>query len=242
MASNEMHLSLKLLVDTNANKVLFAETRKEFVDFIFHIMSLPLGTVVKLLTEKNMVGCLGDLYESAKSLNSHYFNSNLNKDSILNPKTTVNVPLLSLNEAPKTTDAPKQFYRCSSGCRNYFTDDEGLVMKCPKCQSAYRNGIMNSPIQFVKPTTSSTNTTLSSSGSSGGYVKGMVTYMLMDNLEVKPMSTSGITLINKFNVKDVSCLEEKEVRVGFKEGLAILKASLETKAVLTSVFLIGTQI
>lgn len=32
------------------------------------------------------------------------------------------------------------------------------------------------------------------------------------------MSTiSGITLISKFRVKDVSALEEKEVRVGFKE-------------------------
>ncbi|KMS96402.1 hypothetical protein BVRB_9g225440 [Beta vulgaris subsp. vulgaris] len=78
---------------------------------------------------------------------------------------------------------------------------------------------MNSLVQFVKPTTSSTNTTLSSGGSSGGYVKGVMTYMLMDNLEVKHMSTIyGITLINKFNVKDVSSMEEKEVRVRSKEG------------------------
>ena len=61
-------------------------------------------------------------------------------------------------------------------------------------------------LPFVKPRTSSTNTTSSSSELSGGYVKGVMTSMLMDN----------ITLIKKFNVKDVSSLEEKEVRC-FKE-------------------------
>ncbi|KAI9156679.1 hypothetical protein LWI28_010487 [Acer negundo] len=43
----------------------------------------------------------------------------------------------------------------------------------------------------------------------GGFVKGVVTYMVMDDLEVKPVSTiTSITMLNKFNVKDVGVLEE----------------------------------
>ncbi|KAK4719431.1 hypothetical protein R3W88_017769 [Solanum pinnatisectum] len=62
--------------------------------------------------------------------------------------------------------------------------------------------------------------------------------MVMDDLVVKPMSTiSSITLLNKFNVKDVGVLHEKVVHFGMEEVLKLLKASFESKAVLTSVFM-----
>uniref|UniRef100_A0A803M3M3 DUF674 domain-containing protein n=1 Tax=Chenopodium quinoa TaxID=63459 RepID=A0A803M3M3_CHEQI len=164
-------VSLKLLVDTKARKVLFAEANKDFVDFLLHILSLPVGTVVKLLEAKGMVGCLSDLCKSISVLGTDYLQNKVGVDALVNPNANVNVPLLTAN--PRS-----------------------------------------------------------------GFVKGVVTYMVMDNLEVRPMSTiSGITLMNKFHVKDVTSLIEKEVEVGMKEGLAMLKASLETKDVLSTVFL-----
>ena len=46
----------------------------------------------------------------------------------------------------------------------------------------------------------------------------VVTYMVMDDLVVKPMSTiSCVTLLNRFNVKDVGVLEEKVVDLGIDE-------------------------
>ena len=57
------HLKLKLLIDKKKKKVLFSEASKEFVDFLVSFMSLPLGTVSKLLKKNNMVGCMGELYE-----------------------------------------------------------------------------------------------------------------------------------------------------------------------------------
>lgn len=57
--------------------------------------------------------------------------------------------------------------------------------------------------------------------STGGYVKEVVTYMVMDDLAVKPMSTiSSITLINSFGVKDLSQLEEKTLPFGKDEVIA----------------------
>ncbi|XP_074287246.1 uncharacterized protein LOC141612383 [Silene latifolia] len=214
-------LSLKLLVDSTANKVLFAEAGKEFVDFLFHILSLPVGTVVKLLNVNGMVGSVGSLYKSVESLSSDYFQVNVNKDDVLKPKTAVNVPLLELKDGPATN--PKIY--------NYGSHNPNAI--CPNC----RNKI-NTAFNYVSPPNAAVNTG-TSSNATGGYVKGLVTYMVMDNLEVKPMSTiSAITLMNKFNVKDVSALIEKEVQVGFTEGLAMLKASFDVnKKVLTTVFL-----
>ncbi len=66
--------------------------------------------------------------------------------------------------------------------------------------------------------------------------------MVMDNLVVKPMSTiSSITLLNKYNVVDLTVLEEKTVDFGFAEGVKLLKASMESTNVLTNVFLAGKK-
>ncbi|KAI7739542.1 hypothetical protein M8C21_017353, partial [Ambrosia artemisiifolia] len=55
----------------------------------------------------------------------------------------------------------------------------------------------------------------------------VVTYMVMDDLAVKSMSTiSTITLLNKLSIKDDCVPEEKEVQFGTQEGLKLLKASL----------------
>ncbi|KAK7858253.1 hypothetical protein CFP56_013809 [Quercus suber] len=72
----------------------------------------------------------------------------------------------------------------------------------------------------------------------GGYVEEAVTYMVMDDLEVKPLSTfSIITLLDKFNVKEIGTLMEKVVDFGMDEGIKLLRASLLSKSVLTDVFL-----
>ncbi|KAM0046181.1 hypothetical protein Hdeb2414_s0009g00312911 [Helianthus debilis subsp. tardiflorus] len=72
----------------------------------------------------------------------------------------------------------------------------------------------------------------------GGFVKGQVTYMVMDDLSVSPLSAiANIALLNKLNVKDLGALEEKVVHISMNEGLQLLKHSLNSKTVLTDVFL-----
>uniref|UniRef100_A0ACD5VDI0 Uncharacterized protein n=1 Tax=Avena sativa TaxID=4498 RepID=A0ACD5VDI0_AVESA len=74
--------------------------------------------------------------------------------------------------------------------------------------------------------------------SRSGFVEGIVTYTVMDNLTVTPMSTiSAITMLNTFGIRNTRSLSEKTVRLGYNEGVQILKASLESKTVLTDVFL-----
>jgi hydroxymethylpyrimidine/phosphomethylpyrimidine kinase len=51
-----------------------------------------------------------------------------------------------------------------------------------------------------------------------GFVKDVVTFMVMDDLVIEPMSTiSSITLLNKFNVKEIGTLQEKVVEMGMDE-------------------------
>jgi hypothetical protein len=49
-------------------------------------------------------------------------------------------------------------------------------------------------------------------------VQGVVTYTVMDDLKVAPMSTiSGITLLNTFGITDIGSLQEKTVQLGYGE-------------------------
>ncbi|CAO2161114.1 unnamed protein product [Urochloa humidicola] len=51
-------LSMKLLVDTKAGRVLYAEASKDVVDFLFSLLTLPVGTVVKILSKDVLHGRL----------------------------------------------------------------------------------------------------------------------------------------------------------------------------------------
>ncbi|BFG25450.1 hypothetical protein CerSpe_117240 [Prunus speciosa] len=241
MATSNCVVSLKLLIDTKQQKVLFAEAGKDFVDFLFTLLSLPLGTIIRLLSKDEMVGSLGRLYGSLETLSDIYMQPNLNKDTLLKPKaqvagqqpSTFLINMLITNDG--YSSSTKKLYVCRS-CRNYssrpyYVSDDPKAL-CPQCI----NTTISTQAIYVAPPNSTTGGETSSG--KGGYVKGVVTYMITDDLEVKPMSSiSCIAVLNKFNVKDVSALEEKVVHLGMQEGVLLLKASLQSKSVLTNVFL-----
>ncbi|KAK9683417.1 hypothetical protein RND81_10G139500 [Saponaria officinalis] len=162
-----------------------------------------------------MVGSLGALYKSIESLGAQYFVRNTRNETALKPGAPVNIPLLSLRDFP----ASLRFFICTTeGHNDIISDVPGY------CSQDCYEDMPERIYHYGTP---------KETAPSPQYVKDSVVYMVMDNLEVKPMS---IALI-KSHVKDFDILEEKLVQVSLQEGLAILKASMETDTVLTTVFL-----
>ncbi|KAM5556254.1 hypothetical protein ABKV19_023911 [Rosa sericea] len=219
-------VTLKLLIDTKGHKVLYAESGKEFVDFLFTIMSLPVGTVIRLLSKDSMVGSLGKLYDSIESIGDIYMLPDCNRDTLLKPTAVIGSGDASLLLTNDESVEKRKAYMCVNSHR-YVADDPRAI--CPKCKN-----YISTEVPYVAPQA----TTAGSSEGGRGYVKDIVTYMIMDNLEVNPLSTIAcLTMLNKFNVKEVGSLEQKVVNLGMEEGLKLLKASLESNSVLTNVFL-----
>ncbi|PKU71309.1 hypothetical protein MA16_Dca007306 [Dendrobium catenatum] len=214
MAGLNSKITLKLLIDVRSNKVLFGEAGKDFVDFLFSLLTLPLGSVIKLLSPATMIGSLGKLYQSVENLNEIYLAANKYKASLLQPKasTYVNNHLLLGTE---TSTAELKYYLCTS-CNRKVATVRSTV--CPTCKYA-----MVIEVAFVAPPGSASSVSSGNAGEGvGGFVKGVVTYMITDDLEVTPMSAiSSITLINRFMKKDVE-LEEKVVAVGMEEVNSLL--------------------
>ncbi|OEL12730.1 hypothetical protein BAE44_0026249 [Dichanthelium oligosanthes] len=83
---------------------------------------------------------------------------------------------------------------------------------------------------------------LGSPQGSNGFVQGVASYTVMDDLAVTPASNvSTVALLSRLGVKDLDVLEERMVTIGRKECLEILKVSLWSKTVLTYVFLGKTK-
>lgn len=182
-------LSMKLLVELDSRgrhkRVVYAEAGKDVVDFLLTFLTLPIGTVVKLLNRNSMsmVGCVGNLYGSVEKLPNDFIchrDAKAAKDTLLRPAGG-RLPLL-------------------------------------------------------------TNAGSSSTGGTN-FVEKAVTYTVMDDLEIAPIShVDFITNLNKYGIRDISCLHKKTVQVGHTEGLQILSASLKSKTVLTDVFLQTTSV
>ncbi|KAL6624817.1 hypothetical protein ACP70R_032138 [Stipagrostis hirtigluma subsp. patula] len=228
-------ISLRLLVDAKTKKVLFAEAGKEFVDFVFSLLTLPIGAVVKLISAGTMHGSIGRLYQSVDHIAASYLLPGKDKSDLLQPKVLhPDAPELLLLQGGKAGDGasplPKfKLYTCAGYCATATVEAKAA---CPQCRQA-----MATEVAFVLPSAAGAGQG-GAAGESGGYVKGLVTYMVTDGLEVTPMSAiSSITLINRFSVGKDMELAEKLVSVGMDEGLALLKAALRSDTVLSDVFL-----
>ncbi|MBA0728958.1 hypothetical protein Golax_000079 [Gossypium laxum] len=225
-ATTEGKVNLKLLVNVKCQRVLFAEANKDFIDFLFNIMTLPIGTIVRLLNKEGMVGSLSKLYKSIEELSHVYMQQPFQtKEALLNPEVLAHSGVNDIR--PGFGPSP---------CPSYIAEDPEAV--CPNCRSK-----MSHQAKLVKTNQKTYSNSLSSSSSSPneegerGYVKGVVTYMVIDDLMEKPMSTiSSLALLNSFNVKDIEALQEKTIKIGMDEAVKLLKALLLSKTVLTDIF------
>ncbi|RHN46349.1 hypothetical protein MtrunA17_Chr7g0241291 [Medicago truncatula] len=69
---------------------------------------------------------------------------------------------------------------------------------------------------------------------SGGFLRGPTSFMVTDDLVVSPMSLiSGLAYLERMKVP-LNDVEERVIRIGVKEGLSILKASLTSTSSLTN--------
>ncbi|WVZ72335.1 hypothetical protein U9M48_020811 [Paspalum notatum var. saurae] len=217
---------MKLLVDTKAQRVLYAEAGKDVVDFLLSLLTLPVGT---------------PLYGSVDS----YVRSAAAKDALLSPaggydNAAANKLLrLPSSEATSSTD---ELYRCNTGFTSY-TECRSLLTRVygERCRRKNCGGKMTVAMRPVDSSNGSAAPASDGAGGGAGFVRAGVTYAVMDDLEVAPMSAAfsgGIDLLDTFGVTGIGMLQQKTVQLGHAEGLEILRVSLQSKTVLTDELLL----
>ena len=67
-ATSDSKMDVKLVRSKSQNKIVFAEAKEDFVDFMFSMLAIPLGSIVKQLGGNSLVGCVDNLYKSVETL------------------------------------------------------------------------------------------------------------------------------------------------------------------------------
>lgn len=241
MAGSEA--KLKLAIDRVQQKVIFAEANKDSIDRLCSLLNLPIGGATKFLGKENFVGCVAKLFDSVVKLGDKYMQSKMKKDVLVKPDITCLESFLETDGVSRANEmklyymcsgssSPRQASACGSGTRTslhlYVADDPQTI--CPQCQSP-----MSTAVQFVSSKGVSKE---EASVDESGYVKGIVTYIVSDDLVVEPSSsTSTVDLLKKNNVRDSARLDMVDVSFGAREVLKLLEESLKSESVLTNVFL-----
>ena len=87
--AEEVKLHIKVVINKEEEKVLFAEAGSDFIDVLLSFLLLPLGTIVEVLEkhygdETPVVGSLYSLYKGATNLDISHFEDELHKNDLFN--------------------------------------------------------------------------------------------------------------------------------------------------------------
>jgi hypothetical protein len=158
--SDSSKINIKIVESKSQEKIVIIEGNGDFVDFIFSFLTMPLGSILKLLGADSFAGHVGNLYTSVGNLEptSVLLNPGI-APQFACPNQPLNIPHAEL---------PTYYYDY-----NY----SGVTSKSPSVGQRY-------PVPLIALDPRSPN----SSKGVEGFVKRTTLYGVGDDLKVKPLS------------------------------------------------------
>lgn len=196
------------MIEKKKNQVVFAESDKDFIDLLFSFLTLPVGTIIRLLEDKSpptVIGCMNSLYKSIENLDAQLFVSEACKKMLLQLTRLPEVQCKNLKAMiEKNLEPNKCFYFCAnSDCR---TGGKGILSDLPNVR-CHCGQVMNQLATLVETNSYKGN---------GGFVKrGAERFLVSDDLKVMPGLTSPtLMLLKDLNIDDANELECQSLNLG----------------------------
>ncbi|XP_058734561.1 uncharacterized protein LOC131606330 [Vicia villosa] len=226
MASKqEQKLHLTLLVDKEKNRVVLAEANGDFIDTLFSFLTLPLGTITRLLfkneQQQESFGCISNLYKSVENISDEVFFNSICKRMLLYPRNDSE----SLCEKLKLNvddSEPTKYFIC-----NTCAEGTGLLSTFVGASCSCGN-LMDKEIKLHG----------GFRNRDGVFVEKQTLYLIFDDLKVF-QSFPGNTLhqLQQLGYKNMNKLTHMSVTVGLNEILELLRKALTSDSPLSDVFL-----
>jgi hypothetical protein len=194
-------VTLKVMVDRERNKVLYADAEKDFVEVLLSFLTLPLGTIARLVAAESSIeamkfGSISSLYQSVQDLDGKYLWSQECKEMLLKPRNSMEGSCwkLKLN----IDDTPIQYFICEGWIMNCVSIFRNQKCLCGK----YCNRGVNFPGSF-----------------DNGFVKDMASFIIHDDLSVMPNDlVKGLGLLQMYGINDIADIERKTLLISKKEA------------------------
>ncbi|XP_028783621.1 uncharacterized protein LOC114739712 [Neltuma alba] len=221
---------LRLFVDRQINKVVVAEASGDFIDALLSFLTLPLGTIIRLLSNKQThrssaeVGCINNLYQSVQNFNTEVFWNGICKKMLLCPRNPCEKLCQKLRFNVDDTD-PTKYLMCGS-CRElsdkWLSTFAGASCSCGK--------LMDQEMKVVEEEDNNPK--------GGVFVRGERMYLIFDDLTVLQNSACNtIHQLVQLGYSDFTKLTEISPSVGLSQIMELLKHALVSTSPLTDVFL-----
>ncbi|MED6167336.1 hypothetical protein PIB30_001759 [Stylosanthes scabra] len=236
MASNmapkqEQSFPLRLLVDREKNRVVVAEANGDFIDTLFSFLTLPLGTIIRLLSNNQQhdqpaeLGCINNLYRSVENSSAEVFWNHICKEMLLRPQNNCESLCRKLKLNVDDTESLRYFMcsNCKRGSNWLLSTFAGA--SCCSCGK-----LMNKEMKLLGDSDYETHT-------DGVFVKGEAMYFIFDDLRVLQSSPSNfVKELTQLGYRNFHKLVEISPCVGLNEILDLLNQALTSKSPLSDVF------
>ncbi|CAE5966620.1 unnamed protein product [Arabidopsis arenosa] len=226
-SSEKPKFSLRLLIDEEKNRVVLAEAGKDFVDVLCSLLTLPMGTIVRLLEKHQnpqsaIVGCFHNLYKSVSDMDVDNFQTQACKNLLLHPRSAKASHGRKLKLNIDDTEATK-FFVCpnfvsTEACRKLYSHVS--TTKCC-CGSSMTREI---PVEEEQ--------------ADGVLLSCRTSFVITDDLKVA-LNSMGLVMnvLNDLGYSGFDKLQEMLIDVGFEEILTLLGCLFTSEAPLTDTFL-----
>ncbi|CAL5420230.1 unnamed protein product [Camellia sinensis] len=226
MASNQTaEVSVRILIDEENNRVVCAEAGNDFVDILFSFLTLPIGTIVRLICNQQAeLGCINNLYGSIENLSITSLWTDACKDMLLHPRSPLKPFCRGLKVNVNDTK-PLRYFICSDVCiqryRSGFLSNYANA-RCSRCLE-----LMSTEISVVGSEFSADSMEKKTDGI---FVKRSTAYIVSDNLQVMVSRTGALVeLLGNVGIEDVNSLNERVLKVGSKECSPLTDVFLTNK-------------
>ncbi|XP_073153342.1 uncharacterized protein [Henckelia pumila] len=196
-ADQEVQFSLRVTMIKESNKFLYVEVDHEFANVLLSFLTLPLGTIVRLLNkhygdDAPILGSLNSLYSGLKNLDNSHFWTEAGKRMLLNPRSTSSgincsgLKVLQIDDTP-----PIQYFTCKEqSCVSMYYE-----MRC-YCGDSTNTDITEK--LFLQTRLQSV------------FTKETPSFILSDDLEILTNSPASILrLLKASGIEDTKVLEEE---------------------------------
>lgn len=210
---SEVEIPLKVVIDKQKERVVFAEANSDFVDILFSFLTMPMGTIVRLLTKHfeysklPAIGNFNNLYETVVNFDAKYFVTSENKDWLVNTSNEAGPECQSLKINIDGTYLTKYFICPNSSCTiqgDFPSISSYNTVKCRHC-GEYLSRLINYRVD-------------TSEANEGVFLSQTASFVIIDDLHVTP-NTMGSTLgiLESTGITEFGLLEEKMLQIGSSE-------------------------
>jgi hypothetical protein len=201
-------MDVKVVQSKSQKKMIFVEANGDFVDFIFSFLTMPFGSIVKLLGPNSFAGCVGNLYNSVKNLDP--------VSVLLNPGIPLEVGFPNQPFNIPRVEQPAYYFGLGTPKRKRDQDKSNYYTKGGVISKLRESIIGPKSLMALDPR--------SPDRSKGvvGFVKKNGLYAVGDDLKVKPLSVySRLSYLKELSLP-LDDLEVKMISIGEAEVRLLL--------------------